>query len=382
MLCSASFVRCARWRWWLAIVLATCGFSTFFHRGSEAAEEPGALRIHTHQSYVEEVQRPADFDIKDMKAAFARVLGGLPDRVKVYPTEDYFYFKFHHAGVPYAGNIRLQNELRDQGKVHFAYAAELFDRAEEPQLFHALFDRAQGVEVERLDRFTYRVAFGGKSVVFELNDLSAVVPPAGMLGSDERYIGPVFDESAVRFFLVYNRRLKLFQYLLDETVPMTEVLAASRISGNILIGGCTGFAYYRDRKRERKILIGVLERNARANNYFDGPFDQLPDNFIEGEALRSAILEVEPGLAGRIDRFGSSFDGRQRHMIAPYLHYTGEGELRIFERCATNRRIRLDLYDACFAVDEALSPRRVLTVAEHRQRQQANQPSFPRSRKR
>ena len=32
----------------------------------------------------------------------------------------------------------------------------------------------------------------------------------------------------------------------------------------------------------------------RANNYFDGPFDQLPDNFIAGEALRDAILSVRP----------------------------------------------------------------------------------------
>jgi hypothetical protein len=32
-------------------------------------------------------------------------------------------------------------------------------------------------------------------------------------------------------------------------------------------------------------MIGAFEGNMRANNYFDGPFDQLPDNFIEGETL-------------------------------------------------------------------------------------------------
>ena len=26
------------------------------------------------------------------------------------------------------------------------------------------------------------------------------------------------------------------------------------------------------------------------NNYFDGPFDQLPDNFIKGNALRNAFV--------------------------------------------------------------------------------------------
>ena len=59
----------------------------------------------------------------------------------------------------------------------------------------------------------------------------------------------------------------------------------------------------------------------RANNYFDGPFDQLPDNFIEGEALRDAILAVRPQLKGEIDRFGASPDGSIRFNIGPYLPY-------------------------------------------------------------
>ena len=42
----------------------------------------------------------------------------------------------------------------------------------------------------------------------------------------------------------------------------------------------------------------------RLNDYFDGPFDQLPDNVLEGDTLRRIILELEPGLKGQIDRFG------------------------------------------------------------------------------
>ena len=120
------------------------------------------------------------------------------------------------------------------------------------------------------------------------------------------------DDSAVRFFLVYNRKLKLFHYVLDETAPATEVYAKGLITDRITIGNRTGFAYYKDHKRERKILIGVFEGNSRVNNYFDGPFDQLPDNFIEGETLRDAILDIEPSLKGKIDRFGSTPDGADR----------------------------------------------------------------------
>jgi hypothetical protein len=270
----------------------------------------------------------------------------------VYPTENYYYFSFHHRGVRYAGNIRLENETRDQGRIHFAYEVEAADWKGEEQLFHILLDASHGLAVERLDPLVYRLAYGGKSVVFELNDLSRVVPPAAALGANERYIGPVFDESAIRFFLLYNSKLKVFHYVLDETVPVADDLAASSASGRVLIGKRTGFAFYRDHRRERKILIGVFEGNVRLNNYFDGPFDQLPDNFIEGETLRSAILDVQPRLAGRIDRFGSSFDGTTRYAISPYMLYTSVSQLGAIHRCAIARRTSAERYYRCFVVDD------------------------------
>lgn len=61
-------------------------------------------------------------------AVFALVLNSLPDRVKVYPTENYYYFRFIHAGTPYAGNLRFDRRDRDQGKVQFGNFAVLTTR--------------------------------------------------------------------------------------------------------------------------------------------------------------------------------------------------------------------------------------------------------------
>ena len=315
------------------------------------AEQPP--RIETNESYIQDLNRSDDFDIADMKAVFAFVLNSLPDRVKVYPTENYYYFKFHHRGMRYDGNIRLENESRDQGKVHFAYGPEgtQWRESSQERFFHILLDRSHGVTVEKIDRLTYRVSHAGKSVVFELNDLSTVAPPPGLLRAEERYIGPVFDESGIRFFLLYNAKLKLFLYLLDGTVPVPDEFFPSRITERILIGKRTGFAFYRDHTGQRKILIGVFEGNVRINNYFDGPFDQLPDNFIEGEALRSAILEVNPSLKGKIDRYGSTFDGKIRFMIAPYISYWAESDLAPVHKCATSKRDGASYY-RCFATGE------------------------------
>jgi hypothetical protein len=317
------------------------------------AQQP---RLETNQEYIEELYRHAVAPLGDKREMLQFVLKTLPDRVKIYPTENYYYFGFYSGGVRYAGNIRLDASNRDKGKLHFAYYIDSVAWKGEQPVTYVLMDTADGVKVEKVERFLYRVTAGGRSVLFELNDLSQVRPPEGTLDPDERFIGPVFDESGIRFFLVYNAKLRLFHYILDETVPVADELNRIKSTDRILLGTRTGFAYYRDLKRERKILIGVYEGNTLANNYFDGPFDQLPDNFIEGDDLLKAILEVAPNLKGTIDRFGGSFDGSERFLIAPYMNYRREEDLFPVHRCATGPQGKGPRYYECFVVDEEPQP--------------------------
>jgi hypothetical protein len=320
----------------------------FFVSAASADDLP---RLVTHQSYVEDVVRSGGLDVADPMAVFSFVINSLPDKVTVYPTENYYYFNFVHHGARYAGNIRLDNVDREKGKVHFAYFEELAEWKEQPSVQHRLLGKENGVTVDKIDELVWRVSYKTKAVTFQLNDLRHVKPPANAISPDETYIGPVHDDSAVRFFLVYNRKLKLFHYVLDETVPATETYAKGLIADRITIGNRTGFAYYKDHKRDRKILIGVFEGNSRVNNYFDGPFDQLPDNFLEGETLRNAILDIEPSLKGKIDRFGSSPDGADRFLISPYAHYRTEEDLQPFHECATSKKVPAEEYYGCFVVD-------------------------------
>ena len=315
-----------------------------------ATAQAGAPQLYTNQSFVEDAVAAPSLPIANPMAMFSYVLSNLPERVKVYPTENYYYFSFTHDHVRYAGNIRLDVVDRDQGKVNFAYYVDLAEWKDQDPITYALLDQRNGVKVEKLEPLVYRISYGTRSVVFELNDLSKVKP--SVLGADETYIGPVFDESAMRFFLIFNRKLKLFHFVLDETIPIADQLIPIPGSERILIGKRTGFAYYRDDKAERKILIGVFEGNSRVNNYYDGPFDQLPDNFIEGETLREAILAVDPTLTGKIDRYGISPGGQDRYLIAPYRHYRSDDDLMAFERCATNKRVPASRYYECFVYDE------------------------------
>jgi hypothetical protein len=353
------------WGIGLAVVLLACSVSV---------AEQRAPHLITHESFVEDVTSQVKAPVTDAVAMFAYVLGALPERVKVYPTENYYYFRFIHDNVPYAGNIRLDVMDRDLGKVHFAFYEDLTEWKDQPAITHVVLDMTQGVAVEKLDRLVYRISHRDKTVVFALNDLSGVEPPAGTVGPDERFIGPIFDDSAIRFFLIYNSKLKIFHYILDESAEVADQFTPTISTDRILIGKRTGFAFYRDHKRDRKILIGVFEGNARVNNYYDGPFDQLPDNFIEGDTLRDIILEVDPSLKGKIDRLGGSPSGADRFLISPYMFYGQEDELLVFDRCATSSKIGADRYYACFVVDpesdnEALqAERRKTPVRQSRRR--------------
>ena len=98
-----------------------------------------------------------------------------------------------------------------------------------------------------------------------------------------------------------------------------------------------------------RIPIGVYHDNVVANNYLDGPFDQMPDNFIEGDKFQQAILAVAPNCKGQINRFGSFADDA-RFAVVPYMTYRSPKDLAIFDRCATSRRIPAEQYAACLAL--------------------------------
>jgi len=338
----------------MAIVIFAVAFASALaalkhNRNAASAAKP---LLVTNERAIAEALKPTDgLKISDPKAVFSYVLKNLPALVKVYPTENYYYFSFLHGGVAYAGNLRLDASDRDSGKLHFAYFRRQTPWMGASAVTHLLLDRSHGVEVQKIGALAYRVKTPAASVVFELNDLSGLTPPPESLIAGERYLGPVFDESGMRFFLIFNPGAKAFHYVLDETAPLADRLAETSQSRRIHIGMRTGFAFYSDHRAKRKILIGVDAQNEHLNTQFDGPFDQLPDNFIQGESLRQAILEVEPDLQGQIDRLGHFHDNETRYLIGPYVSYESLADLAGVRDCADAQVNNVPAYAACFVTE-------------------------------
>lgn len=307
-----------------------------------------APKLYTQQDYIDDLQHPAVFDISNVSEVFQFVLNSLPKRVRVYPTESYYYFYFFYKGIKYSGNIRLDIEIRDKGQLFFNYFKATTDWLEDSHDYKAVYGAPDGVLVTRLREFVYQVRFKNAEVVFELNDMSNAVPPRNAITGDERFIGPIFDESGIRFFLLFSRINKTFLFVLDETAPVLDELVPSSVANRIFIGRRTGFAFYREPSLGRKILIGVHDRNVTVNNYMDGPFDQLPDNFLHGDELRQAILVIQPNLKGKIDRFGNLPDGEVRYQIEAYAQYRDEEELLTLSECAETKP--LPIVESCLSL--------------------------------
>ena len=139
---------------------------------STAAVAQDRIHLRTNEAEIGEALRDGGVTIDDPLAVFGAVLKNLPERVQVYPTENYFYFRFTHNGAIYAGNIRLAAADRDRGKVNFAYNERPSDWNANPKTRHAVLGAEQGVTVEKAGPLTYRVTRGDKAVTFVLNDLS------------------------------------------------------------------------------------------------------------------------------------------------------------------------------------------------------------------
>ena len=328
----------------LALVVSTAA-------GPAAARDTQPPGLDASHLSIEDATGRAALAIDDPVAVFAFVLGALPDRVRVYPTENYCYFSFVFNGIRYLGNIRLAAAERDSGRLRFEYYQKTSTGPGKGVSFHTILDSSRGVTVEQIAPLTYRVAQGSRSVIFALEDLSGVRPPANVIGPNEQFIGPIIDESGIRFFLVYNSRLKLFHYVLDESSAHADEFVGSDRADRLFVGQRTGFAFYRDRWLDRRILIGVREADSRLNTYFDGPFDQLPENFIQGESLRNAIVSFDPGVGDEIDRFGNFLDGSGRYLIHPYILYRTLNDLYEVDGCAS-RSAREAPYYKCLASNE------------------------------
>ncbi len=318
-----------------------------------AGEKENTARptLYTNQKILEDVAKKPGFDTQNLEETLDFVFSSLPDKVKVYPTENYYYFSFFWKGYEFTGNMRLAARDRDKGILHFAYFPAANNSSADGEMHYRALSARDGVKVTKISELVYNVTLKNRVVTFYLNDLRDVKPPLDIIGKDEVYIGPIYDESGIQLYLLYNKKHKIFHYILNQKAPLLDLLQPIAETSRIEIGRRTGFAFYKDKYMDRKILIGVHRDNTIANNYFDGPFDQLPDNFLKNDTLKNAISDSDPSTKGKIDNFGYFNSGEGRYLISPYIQYEHPGDMLFYHQCAAREGLGRDQYYKCFSVE-------------------------------
>ena len=269
-------------------------------------------------------------DLEDVDEVFWHVFSRLPDQVAVYPSENYYYFILYVDRRQIWGNMRLAAGRRERGVLSFAY----FEYKEFPSVtvprirMSKYFTDADGLLIEELERFTFLVRYNGKNVTFNLHQLSQDPPDLFRLGADEVFVMRTFDESGYQFFLLFNERSNYLFWVLNEEELVPDELEP--VQQDMLVGRRSGFAFFVDKAhQDRKILAAIRGANATVNNYDDGPFDQLADNYVDVTNISKYLELAAPSLQGRIDKYGYYTDreGSSRVAVSPYYVYFSDSDL-------------------------------------------------------
>ncbi len=293
-------------------------------------------------------------DLNDRDAVLSALFRAKPEGFTVYPSEGYYYFTFVNAGEMVKGNFRFDMQERNERKFSFIYYKELAnsDHSATNEQYWVLGAGEDGIDLIKKSEFTYEITYKDFRIPVNIYDAKEELKADIELGETEEYVGPIFDESGVRFHLVFDTKADTFVYVLNDMFGHPESYSSLDKDDDILVGTRSRFAYFNDKTNQRYVLIGVSRRNIADNNYYDGPFDQLPDSFVDPMHLKELIERHEPRTIGKIREYGDFIDEEDtRYAIAPYIEYAATGVLLEYKECLTVKDDRSKL-NACLASKE------------------------------
>ncbi len=267
-----------------------------------------------------------DLDVHDPDQVFAYIFSRLPDEVTVYPSENYFYFVLYADGMQWWGNMRLPARTRADGDLSFAYFEfEDFPNGSRSGDSHAkMLNSRDGVLVREQSRHVWEVEFEGKIVEFNLHELRQDRPLSFVLGQDEVFIQRTFDESGLQWFLIFNKDRNYFSWILNEEELVPELVSEFEENPNYYIGRKSGFLFWNDfEHNNRKVLMAIRRASVQRNDYYDGPFDQLADNYAAETNVSEFMQRAYPDTRGNVDTYGYYLDrvNSLRVAISPYYTY-------------------------------------------------------------
>lgn len=334
-------------------LIVLVGLGTIFSNCQEDQHTKIPRGFVTNESFINGLY--TGVDLQSTIDVFRYVFSNLNGKVTVYPSENYYYFQFPMLGKTLSGTLTLYPEQRDSAKIGFGYGTKVEDKARHKYYFIRGggndLSVKDGVKLRKINDFKYSVTFEGRTVIFNLYNPGLTQPQKALLRDDEEYVGTSFDESGLQFHLIFNNSVSYLFWILNEDVFVTETFSPAGIGiEDVIIGDRTEFAFYDDSLHSRKILIGVSGLNVLHNNWYDGPFDQLPDNYVyTGQIdMKKYLIAHYKVDSTEIDKYGN-YNREARIPVAPYTVYFSKDELAFVDSC---KELQLNTDEFCKCLTE------------------------------
>lgn len=289
---------------------------------------------------------PPIVDYTDPKQFFGYIFSRLPRYAVVYPTETYYYYQvLMPDGRHISGNLRLLDA--QDGIIHIGYFDKNNPHDETTENWVGDFGVQDGVTIDTVDEYTFDVTYKGKTVRFALSDFVHEVPRSLSLLPEEEFLSQIFDESGIRFSLLYNSSTASFYYVVNEDVSFNEKTTA--LGNNYVLGRRTNYVYYDDPQHPRRLLVGVSEAEIMQNSYYDGPFDQVPPRLPIKSKLEAAYPYVK--YRGGIDEHGNfKMIESSRVAISAYYNYGSISNLQNYQSRCT-REVGVSKFWSCLTYE-------------------------------
>ena len=137
-------------------------------------------------------------------------------------------------------------------------------------------------------------------------------------------------------YLLFNQ--KVLEGLSVDTLDLSDVPLPDNLTpleDDLLVGRKSGFAFWVDEAHDnRKVLMAISGESNTRNDYYDGPFDQLTDNYVDVTNVSEYMIRWAPSLRDRIDKYGyfTNRDRPSRVSISPYYFYFSDEALMLFSQ--------------------------------------------------
>lgn len=255
----------------------------------------------------------------DPKGFFSYLFSWIPPYATVYPTERFYYFSTELPGTgEVRGNIRIADA--DKGKISLAY----FKTANKETRLLDITEK-DGLMVNRISDYIWDITWHGKTVHFRIPETDLTPPQKLRMLPQEEFAGHIHDESGIKFFLLFNQTTNSFYSVLDDENGVADRF--TRLDGWHTIGQRTGFIFYEEPNYGRRILVGAHLENVAANNYFDGPGDQVPIRVNLRDRLHKAYPNTM--LGDGVDEYGVYLNKPEwvRIAVSPFHRYASYAEV-------------------------------------------------------